>query len=131
MIINPRLAVLYAADQERTVEFLTRTLGFEIIVDVPHGGGNRWVELGVPGSVTSVAVAAVGPEIRAALESAAGRMVHGWFDCDDLDATCSRLEEQGVTFTVAPQPTPWREGGRWAQIAGSDGHLYGLTERLG
>jgi catechol 2,3-dioxygenase-like lactoylglutathione lyase family enzyme len=129
MISNPRLAVLYVTDQDRTLHFLVNALGFEPVTDVPYGDGKRWVEVRIPGSETAVALAAVEPGIRAALEAGAGRMAHGWFDCDDLDATCARLREHGVTFTVEPQAAQWREGSRWAQITGSDGHLYGLTER--
>lgn len=129
MIVNPRLAVLYVGDQSRTKEFLVGTLGFEPVVDVPRGDGGRWVEVRPPGAQTCVALAAVGPDVLAALHARAGRMAIGWFDCDDLDATCAELRARGVEFVVEPQATPWREGGRWAQIRGHDGNLYGLTER--
>lgn len=129
MITNPRLTVLYVTDVDRTREFLVGTLGFEPVVDVPYGDGRRWVEVRPPGARTCVALAAVEPSLLAALHARAGRMTHGWFDCDDLDATHADLRARGVRFVVEPQPAPWREGGRWAQIAGSDGHLYGLTER--
>ncbi|MEU8194625.1 VOC family protein [Microbispora amethystogenes] len=129
MIVSPRLAVLYVSDQSRTLEFLTGTLGFELAADVPQGEGRRWVEVRPPGAQTCVALAAVEPEILEALEARAGRMTHGWFDCDDVDATCRDLRARGVEIVVAPQATPWREGGRWAQIRGHDGNLYGLTQR--
>jgi catechol 2,3-dioxygenase-like lactoylglutathione lyase family enzyme len=129
MITNPRLAVLYVRDQNRTRDFLTETLGFELVTDVPHGDGGRWVEVRAPGARTCVALAAVEPAVLEALRARAGRMTHGWFDCDDLDETCADLRVRGVTIVVEPQATPWREGGRWAQIADHDGNLYGLTER--
>ncbi|MFJ9058755.1 MULTISPECIES: VOC family protein [unclassified Streptomyces] len=129
MIINPRLSVLYVSDQSATLAFLTGTLGFELTVDVPHGENGRWIEVRPPGAQTHVALAAVEPAVVETLRALAGRMTHGWFDCDDLDATCKDLRERGVEIVVEPQATPWREGGRWAQIAGHDGNLYGLTER--
>lgn len=137
MITNPRLAVLYVTDQSRTLDFLTGTLGFEVTADVPYGDGKRWVEArapsapgvqSVPGARTHVALAAVEPGVLAALHAQAGRMAHGWFDCEDLDATCADLRARGVEITAEPQATSWREGGRWAQIRGHDGNLYGLTE---
>jgi catechol 2,3-dioxygenase-like lactoylglutathione lyase family enzyme len=129
MIIYPRLAVLYVSDQSRTLEFLTGTLGFELTADIPYGDDQRWIEVRPPGAQTHVALAAVEPAILEALRERAGRMAHGWFDCDDLDATCADLRAQGVEITVEPQATSWREGSRWAQIRGHDGNLYGLTER--
>ncbi|WP_030909461.1 VOC family protein [Streptosporangium amethystogenes] len=128
MIINPRLTVLYVSDQSRTLEFLTETLGFELAADVPYGDDRRWVEVRPPGAQTCVALAAVEPAVLETLRAQAGRMTHGWFDCDDLDATCADLRTRGVEIVVEPQATSWRDGGRWAQIAGHDGNLYGLTE---
>jgi catechol 2,3-dioxygenase-like lactoylglutathione lyase family enzyme len=129
MIVNPRLAVLYVSDQRRTLEFLTGTLGFDVVADTPYGDGRRWVEVRPPGAQTCVAIAAVEPAVLETLQERAGRMTHGWFDCDDLDVTCDELRKQDVEVIVEPQATPWREGGRWAQIRGHDGHVYGLTER--
>ncbi|GAA5042570.1 catechol 2,3-dioxygenase-like lactoylglutathione lyase family enzyme [Thermocatellispora tengchongensis] len=129
MITNPRLAVLYVKDQSATVDFLTGTLGFELAADVPHAGGRRWVEVRPPGAQTRVVIAAIEPAVLDAVHEQAGRMAHGWFDCDDLDATCADLRAKGVEFTVEPQAAPWREGARWAQIRGHDGNVYGLTQR--
>ncbi|MFC4010194.1 VOC family protein [Nonomuraea purpurea] len=129
MITNPRLSVLYVSDQSRTLEFLTEALGFELTADLPYGADRRWVEVRPPGAETCVALAAVEPALLEMLRERAGRMTHGWFDCDDLDGTCAGLRARGVEIVVAPQATPWREGSRWAQIADADGNLYGLTER--
>ncbi|MEK8144939.1 VOC family protein [Streptomyces sp. M10(2022)] len=121
--------MLYVSDQSRTLEFLTGTLGFELTADVPYGDDGRWVEVRPPGAQTCVALAAVPSAVVETLRARAGRMTHGWFDCDDLDATCADLRKRGVEIIVEPQVTPWREGSRWAQIVGHDGNLYGLTER--
>ncbi|MFI0421308.1 VOC family protein [Spongiactinospora sp. 9N601] len=128
MITNPRLAVLYVTDQTASVDFLTGILGCELVADTLDAEGRRWVEVRLPGARTCVALAAVEPEVMEVLEARAGRMTHGWFDCDDLDATSADLRGKGVEITVEPQAAPWREGARWAQIRGHDGRLYGLTE---
>jgi uncharacterized glyoxalase superfamily protein PhnB len=129
MIICPRLAVLYVSDQSRALEFLTGTLGFELTADIPYGDNQRWIEVRPPGAQTHVALAAVEPAVLEALRARAGRMAHGWFDCDDLDATCADLRARGVEIIAEPQATSWRKGSRWAQISGPDGNIYGLTER--
>jgi len=129
MIINPRLAVLYVSDQDKTLEFLTEVLGFELAADAPYGDGGRWVEVRPPGAQTCVVIAALEPDVLETLRARAGRMTHGWFDCDDLDTTCADLRARDVEIVVEPQATTWREGSRWAQILGHDGNLYGLTER--
>ncbi len=43
------------ADQERALEFYTKTLGFEVRRDVPFGDG-RWIEVGPPGGQTTIAL---------------------------------------------------------------------------
>ncbi|GAA0403721.1 hypothetical protein GCM10010357_25940 [Streptomyces luteireticuli] len=129
LITNPRLSILYVSDRDRTLDFLTKILDFELMADVPLNDGGRWVEVRPKGSQTCVVLAAVEPDVLARLRSTVGRMTHGWFDCDDLDATVGDLRARGVTIVVEPQVAPWRENARWAQIAGDDGNLYGLTER--
>ncbi|TLS43779.1 hypothetical protein FE633_23560 [Streptomyces montanus] len=129
MITNSRLALLCVPDQERAAKFLTGALGCELVVDVPVGDGRRWVEVRPPGARTCLVLAAVDKNVLEALHAQAGRMAHGWFDCDDLDATCADLRAKGVRIVVEPEPARWREGSRWAQIADPDGNLYGLTER--
>jgi predicted enzyme related to lactoylglutathione lyase len=128
MITNPRLAVLYVCDLRRTLHFLTTVMGLTVAVDTPHGDAQRWVEVRAPEAQTSVALAEVDPAVLRALRATTGRMSHGWFDCDDIEATCAQLRNRGAEIVVAPRATPWRPGGRWAQIADPDGNLYGLTE---
>lgn len=43
------------ADQERALEFYTKTLGFEVRRDVAFGDG-RWIEVGPPGGQTTIAL---------------------------------------------------------------------------
>ncbi|WP_159941355.1 MULTISPECIES: VOC family protein [unclassified Nocardiopsis] len=128
MLTHPRLSVLCTSDQQKTLEFLVKKLGFELDIDVPYGEGQRWIEVHLRGSQTSVALALVDSETLEKLRSTTGRMTHGWFNCDDLDATCEDLRRKGVRILVEPQETSWRQGNRWAQIAGDDGNTYGLVE---
>src|SRR3712207_3228713 len=43
-------------DQDRAIEWYTRTLGFELRSDTPYADGLRWIELAPPGAVTAIAV---------------------------------------------------------------------------
>ncbi|ADH70406.1 Glyoxalase-like domain [Nocardiopsis dassonvillei] len=128
MLTHPRLSVLYTSDQQRTLDFLTEALGFRLEVDTVHQGGQRWVEVHLPGSQTSVALAQVDSGLLEEVRSRVGRMAQGWFNCDDLDAVCENLRGQGVEILTEPQDTAWRKGNRWAQISGWDGNVYGLIE---
>jgi hypothetical protein len=57
-------------------------------------------------------------------------MAHGWFDCDDLDAVCVPGCATAASASLSIRsPPPWRAGGRWAQISGPGGALFGLIEQ--
>jgi catechol 2,3-dioxygenase-like lactoylglutathione lyase family enzyme len=45
------------ADTDRAIDFYVDTLGFEKVVDVPMGPDMRWVEVALPGAVTTIALA--------------------------------------------------------------------------
>jgi catechol 2,3-dioxygenase-like lactoylglutathione lyase family enzyme len=45
------------ADTDRAIDFYVNTLGFEKIVDVPMGPDMRWVEVSLPGTETTIALA--------------------------------------------------------------------------
>ena len=43
------------ADQEQALAFYLGTLGFEKRLDVPMGGGARWIEIAPPEAATTIA----------------------------------------------------------------------------
>jgi catechol 2,3-dioxygenase-like lactoylglutathione lyase family enzyme len=45
------------ADTDRAIDFYVDTLGFEKVVDVPMGDAGRWVEVALPGTATTIALA--------------------------------------------------------------------------
>src|SRR3989475_8210538 len=45
------------ADTDRAIDFYVDTLGFEKVVDTPMGPGMRWVEVALPGTATTIALA--------------------------------------------------------------------------
>jgi catechol 2,3-dioxygenase-like lactoylglutathione lyase family enzyme len=48
--------IIPVADQERAIEFYVDRLGFDKRVDVPFGNGYRWVEVGLAGQETTIAL---------------------------------------------------------------------------
>ena len=49
--------VVPVSDQDGVIDFYTNKLGFEKRTDIPFGNGYRWVEVGLPGAETTVALA--------------------------------------------------------------------------
>jgi catechol 2,3-dioxygenase-like lactoylglutathione lyase family enzyme len=44
------------SDQDRAINFYTRSLGFTLAADVPFGENDRWVEVAPPGGGAAVAL---------------------------------------------------------------------------
>src|SRR3954471_11230818 len=49
--------IVPVTDQERAVDFYVNKLGFTMRVDVPFGGGYRWIEVGLGDESTTIALA--------------------------------------------------------------------------
>ncbi len=45
------------SDQDRALEFYVATLGFELKFEAPFGDGQRWIEVALPGTETTLALA--------------------------------------------------------------------------
>ena len=79
------------ADTDRAIDFYVDTLGFEKVVDVPMGEGMRWVEVAIPGAVTTIALA---PPPRG--QEAGGSQTGICLDTSDVDADHAALKAAGV-----------------------------------
>ncbi len=79
------------ADTDRAIDFYVRTLGFEKIVDVPMGPDMRWVEVAIPGTPTTIALAPPPPG-----QSAGGGQTGICLDTSDVDADHATLVAAGV-----------------------------------
>ena len=88
------------ADTDRAIDFYVNTLGLEKVVDVPMGPDMRWVEVAVPGAVTTIALAPP-PEGTPAGGSQTGICL----DTDDVDADHATLKAAGAD--VDPEVTRW------------------------
>jgi catechol 2,3-dioxygenase-like lactoylglutathione lyase family enzyme len=78
------------SDQDRAIAFYTDKFGFEKRADIPYGEGDRWVEVGVPGAETTIAL--VPPREG----DPVGVMTNIALDTDDAKAAHSSLREAGV-----------------------------------
>jgi len=79
------------ADTDRALDFYVGKLGFEKVVDVPMGPGQRWVEVSVRGTPTTIAIAPP-PEGQPAGDAQTGIIL----DTTDVDADHAALKEAGV-----------------------------------
>jgi len=79
------------ADTDRAIDFYVDTLGFEKVVDVPMGPDMRWVEVALPGTPTTIALAPP-PNGR----EAGGTVTGICLDTSDVDADHAALKTAGV-----------------------------------
>jgi lactoylglutathione lyase len=56
-------------DQDKALEFYTTVLGLAKTLDVPMGGGRRWIEVSPPEGDTSIALTAAAPGAPACVET--------------------------------------------------------------
>jgi catechol 2,3-dioxygenase-like lactoylglutathione lyase family enzyme len=88
------------ADTDRAIGFYVDTLGFEKVVDVPMGEAMRWVEVGLAGTTTTIALAPP-PEGQLAGGGETGICL----DTSDVDADHAALKAAGVD--VDEEVTRW------------------------
>ena len=91
------------ADTDRAIDFYVDTLGFEKVVDVPMGEDMRWVEVALPGTATTIALA---PPPQG--QEAGGSQTGICLDTTDVDSDHGALKAAGVD--VDDEVTRW--GGR-------------------
>lgn len=78
------------SDQDDAIRFYTTKLGFSVVMDVPFGDGERWVEVAPPGG--GAAVALVPPQG----DYQPGRMTGIALESTDPAADQAELRDQGV-----------------------------------
>ena len=83
--------IIQVSDQDKALEFYTGTLGFEVRADVAFGEGDRWLEVGPPG--TGAALALMPPRPGNPVGKDQSCVV---FSTDDLDADHAALKDRGV-----------------------------------
>lgn len=123
MISGVRSVSIYVGDQDRAKDFWTKTMGFELLQDVPMGqepGADRWIEVAPPDRKV-ILVLFTTPDQKDRI----GTFSNALFTCDDVQKTHQELTASGVTFTEAPTKQFW---GWWAVFQDPDGNTYGLGQ---
>ena len=83
--------IVPVADQDGAVDFYVGKLGFEKRVDVPFGGGYRWIEVGLADEATTIALAPPHEGV------AVGKRETGIsLQTDDIDGFHSQLRQAGA-----------------------------------
>jgi catechol 2,3-dioxygenase-like lactoylglutathione lyase family enzyme len=85
---------------DRAIDFYVETLGFEKVVDVPMGEAMRWVEVALPGTATTIALA---PPSEG--QEAGGGQTGICLDTSDVDADHAALKAAGAD--VDDEVTRW------------------------
>ena len=79
------------SDTDRAIDFYTGKLGFEKVVDLPMGPDQRWVEVALRGTPTTIALAPPPPG-----QQAGGSQTGIILDTTDVDADHATLKSAGV-----------------------------------
>ena len=84
--------IIPVADVDASIDFYVDKLGFEKRVDLPFGGEYRWVEVGLEGQETTIALAPPPPD----KPETGNRETGISLQTDDIDAYHSELKDRGV-----------------------------------
>lgn len=107
-------------EQDRALAFYTGKLGFEVTTDQSFGGGQRWIELRIPGGSAAGLVLFTPP----GHEDRIGTMSDIVFTSNELEKTYHELVERGVEFAQPLKQEPW---GMSAIFIDSEGNQFALT----
>jgi catechol 2,3-dioxygenase-like lactoylglutathione lyase family enzyme len=83
--------IVPVSDQDKALDFYCGKLGFELRVEAPFGNGMRWIEVGIPGESTTIALAPP-PEDYVTGNRETGISLQ----TDDIDALHAELKDAGV-----------------------------------
>ena len=108
-------------DQDRAIDFYTKSLGFKIATDQEFGPGQRWIELKIPGCYTHLVLFTIPGQ-----EDRVGTFSNVVFTCENVEKTCAEMKEMGVQFTQDPKKEPW---GTSAVFQDADGNTFALSSR--
>lgn len=118
MIKSMKFASIPVRNQDASLDFYTKKLGFIILTDQHFNDQQRWIELGIPGAQTGI-VLFTPPGHEARIGSFTGIS----FLTDDVQKTYATYSALGVEFTQAPKVEPW---GTSAIFKDPDGNQFVL-----
>jgi lactoylglutathione lyase len=77
-------------DQDKAITFYVETLGLAKRLDVPLGGGKRWIVVAPPRGTATIALVAAGTDLPAGVETGIRLITH------NVDADHAALRANGV-----------------------------------
>jgi predicted enzyme related to lactoylglutathione lyase len=122
MIKCIKFASIPVRDQDKALKFYTTALGFGIVTDQPMApGGQRWLELRIPGAETKVVLFT--PDGH---EDRIGTFQGISFMTEDVAKTHAELKARGVEFSEGPTKQEW---GTYAIFKDVDGNQFVLSSK--
>jgi catechol 2,3-dioxygenase-like lactoylglutathione lyase family enzyme len=121
MIKAIKFVTVPVTDQNRALDFYTRTLGFKITTDQPFNDTQRWIELRISGSDTGLVLFT--PD---GFADRIGTFQGLSFLVDDVKKTYDELKAKGVEFTGPPQVADW---GSSAVFKDPDGNQFVMSSK--
>ena len=91
-ITDVRTVGVPVSDQDRAVEWYVGMLGFEKRLEVPLGGGRRWIEVAPPGATTTIALVLSHERLPTGVETG----IRFTTPDADADADHACMQAQGV-----------------------------------
>ncbi|MEN6532837.1 MAG: VOC family protein [Bryobacteraceae bacterium] len=120
MIRGVKFASIPVRDQDKALAFYTNCLGFKTIVDQTFGG-QRWIELAIPGADTRVVLFTVPGQ-----EDRIGDFQPITFWTDSVERTYDEMRAKAVEFVQPPKKEHW---GTSAIFKDPDGNQFVLASR--
>lgn len=106
------------SNQEHAKSFYRDVLGFEVVRDNPMGPGQQWVQMGLPGTETTITLVTW-------FDAMPAGSLHGMvLDTLDIDATRDELVGRELNISEI-QDAPW---GRYATFTDPDGNGWVLQQ---
>jgi catechol 2,3-dioxygenase-like lactoylglutathione lyase family enzyme len=117
--LNFNHAMVYVKDVQRALGFYRDLLGFRLIEDFRFEGQPVYARLRAPAGDGTIALHLAGPGTPLSSEG-----VRLYFEINDLDGFCRKLQAKGFYITQMPRVMPW--GWRHAYLNDPDGHEISL-----
>jgi len=105
-------------DQQKAKEFYMDKLGFSLIIEAPMSETSKWVQLGLPGTETSITLVDWYKDMQPG--GIDGLVVA----TDNIDEEVEQLQAKGVEMGKI-DPTPW---GKFCSFKDIDGNGWVLHE---
>ncbi|MBI3218005.1 MAG: VOC family protein [Bacteroidetes bacterium] len=103
------IIMIPVSDRQKAKEFYLK-LGFQVLVEAPDGHGETWIQMGLPGTDTTISLAAFQGIIC---------------ETDHIESEITALKKKGIEVGRIDD-TPW---GRFAWLKDLDGNSLCLHQK--